>query len=181
MLPHMYDIDPLTLRERITDQDAFDHELAQLRAAFANGSDVRAQLVPMLRIAGRLDEAERMGRDYLGQLDPDISPARAHAARLRLAHVLQYQGRFDEALTLFDAVVAATSGSLHAFALQHRGKCLLECGLAQRDTVQLRAALADLENAHALRQALQVADELIASSSLAVNRVREILQSTSEN
>ncbi|WP_143180447.1 hypothetical protein [Bowdeniella nasicola] len=176
----MYVIDPVTLRERITDQDAFDHELGQLRAAQARGADVRAQLVPMLRIAGFLNDAERMGRDYLGQLDPDVSPARAHAARLRLAHVVQYQGRFEEARQLFDVVVEATAGSLQAFAYQHRGKCLLEEGQETGSLELLKAGLADLETALTMRREMGSDAELIESSALAVNRAQELVSDAPE-
>ena len=163
----MFALDPTTLRETVTNRAAFDDELAQLRAAQARGADVRAQLVPMMRIAGLLDDAERHARDFLGSLDPTLSPARTHAARLRLARVLTYRARFDDALRLFDIVVDQTSGALHASALFQRALCRFE----RAGPGDLLAARTDLDNCLAIREAIGAPADLLETTRVAAARI----------
>lgn len=95
-------------------------------------------------------------------------------ARIRLAHVYHWQGRFAEANALFEAV---TTPDLRDFVLQHHGKSLCDAG-------RLAEAEAKLLEALALRRAKDDL-ELVASTEGALalvraRRARSAPQRTSE-
>ena len=107
-------------------------------------------------LASALELAERHGRDE-----------DAVFARIRLAHVFQWQGRFDEALVEFDRCIEESGriGSLNArkyFAFQHAGKCHYDMGNWEIARTHFAMALR-------LRLASDADPELIASSSRALN------------
>ncbi|WNV91694.1 tetratricopeptide repeat protein [Umezawaea sp. Da 62-37] len=102
------------------------------------------------RLLRRLDQAEDAANRALA-LRPTT------AARLRRAHVLQWQGRFPEANAEFEACLA-DAGDLLDYAHQHAGKCHYDQG---------RWDLA-LEHFHkALR--LRTTPDLVASTELAID------------
>ncbi|HEX8865906.1 MAG TPA: tetratricopeptide repeat protein [Lentzea sp.] len=96
-----FTIDPETLREVPDEYEAW------------------TQIGVAARMLGELDLAERALTAALG-LRPSTS------ARLRLAHVFQWQGRFAEAHALFAACLA--TGEIPDFVHQHWGKCYFDEG-----------------------------------------------------
>jgi len=146
-------VDPVTLRDSCTDPAGL--------AEFCDAHPTLPATVAYLRMLGRLDEAEQRGRATL----PDSSdPARRAAALARLAHVQQWQGRFDEALATFEAALADVEHldhpRLHASVLQHRAKCRLDAG-------DLCGALADARAALNLRR--DADEDEIASTRLLIS------------
>ena len=73
----------------------------------------------------KLQEAERMVRKALAERPQEI------AFKDSLAWVLYKQGRFAEAKTLFDQVVASPAERLHAVILDHAGDTCWRLGLAE--------------------------------------------------
>ncbi|PZR53118.1 hypothetical protein DNL40_08935 [Xylanimonas oleitrophica] len=120
-----YTIDPVTLREVPDDVGA---ARAHVAALTARGPDGDAERVFWLRVLGELDEAARLGRAVVQRAEPGT--AQHAAALLRLAHVLQWQGRFAEADALFDDALRQARRLEHtaltAFALQHSAKSLFD-------------------------------------------------------
>ena len=116
-------------------------------------------------------------------------PGDAHAAKarpsldlaalgpaLRLAHVLQWQGRFDDAEDLFAAAVASAerldATAMMAFGYQHLGKSRFDQG---RDG----EALELFQRALAIREATAAPADQIASSRQAIAATeRRIRRST---
>jgi tetratricopeptide (TPR) repeat protein len=112
-------IDAETLREVL-------HRPAELAAwldrALAAGSTDHTALGVAARLSGRLQTAEE-------QLTRALELAGTVADRLRLAHVYQWQGRFDDALALLarcrrEAADDHTAG----FVAQHTGTCHYDRG-----------------------------------------------------
>lgn len=187
--------DPVTLCEVPDDVPAARARLAAL-AAGPDRDDpaVLAERVPLARMLGDLDEAERLGAAALrlagGPADPaaavetgaDDLPRAAVGPLLRYAHVLQWQERFDEADLLFGLALEAArhhgTRGLEAFALQHWGKCRYDRALsvhADDARPYLDEALALFERAHALRTAPGEDPGLAASSALAAAAARDRL------
>jgi tetratricopeptide (TPR) repeat protein len=146
---HAYGFDPETLHE-IPDHP---EELgAWLAAQTPDSYESWSQVGTAARLLRRLDEAERACTTAL-------TFKRTIAGRLRLAHVLQWQGRFDEANAEFDRILPESGPVLH-FAHQHAGKCRYDEG-------EWALALAHFHESLRLRQG---GDEgLIASAALAVD------------
>ena len=168
------------LREVPNDSVAMARAVAEIEARLAAGVSDPGDRMGALgtlggyrRILGRLDEAEATLREAVG-LARTAGDGRALLANgIRLAHVLRWQGRFEEADVLFAAAVARCEATpelarLLSFALQHAGKSLFDQG---------RDAEATERFAHALSS--QEADgdpELIASSRLALDAARANLK-----
>lgn len=153
-----FSIDPVTLREVPDDARAAWRHVRELEALGEAGDGDR---VAWLRILGDLDAAEDLGRRVLeraggpaaGDADPTL-PWRAVAPALRLAQVLQWQGRHDPAEHLMRNAVGAAGAAarahpddhralaLLAHAEQHLGKVLLDQGRDRRAWSCLRRALA---------------------------------------
>lgn len=125
----MYQIDDHTLREVLDDRSAAEHRVRVLTQA-PHRDDLRAvgERVSLLRMLGRLEEAEELGRQAVELTVDDDRPRLA--ASLRLAHVLQWQERFHEADELFTRALteaaALRDDALLAFAHQHYGKSLFD-------------------------------------------------------
>ena len=164
------------LREVPQDPGAFAAEVDRLVAEIPTlHSHPAGQLAalgragPALRIAGRLDEA-RLAASAAVELAERLGDGRAaFVNRIRLANVMQWQGRHDLATPLFGRLVAQARdvgdlADLLDFALQHAGKDLFDqCRFAQaercfREALDIRrrkgdAALAE-SSAFALQQAI---------------------------
>jgi tetratricopeptide (TPR) repeat protein len=104
------------------------------------------------RLLRRLDEAEHA-------LATALTFKRTIAARLRYAHVLQWQGRFDEANAEFERILPESGPVLH-FAHQYAGKCRYDEG-------EWALALTHFREALRLREGGD--EELVASAALAVD------------
>lgn len=172
------DIDPVTLRERVSDPAAL------ARWCAAHPDDPRT--VAALRMLERLDEAEALGSARLR--DPGTHPVAVALRRTRYAHVLQSCGRFEEAEAEYARAAEETGesddptspSSILALAtvLQHRAKNRFEhAGVAEAANrpclaARLRtSAMEDAERALSIRQALGAPAELIASSEEVVARL----------
>jgi tetratricopeptide (TPR) repeat protein len=162
--------DPAALRRQLQEHLA---QLEQIKA----GSDA----LEVIRMTGLIGEEYRFLGEYvaaLSLLEEALAGAQRLGARrlevvncIRLATAYQYMGRHDEAEALFRRALelAGEPGNVDRldFALQHRGKCLVEMG-------RLEEAAACFEEALALRQAKGDAG-LIASTEQALAAVRKRL------
>jgi len=149
-----YTIDDDTLRDAPDDVVAARARVAELRV---QGSAGDAERIGWLRMLGDLEEAERIGwRSLAAAGGPGAAdeartastevdlPIEAVGAALRLAHVLQWQRRFELADVLFRAgreradatarsAAAGTRGyrvavAMRYFARQHGGKSFFDQG-----------------------------------------------------
>ncbi len=144
-------IDPETLREVVDDREALEQQLVTARPL---------DQVWMLRILGRLSEAERLGREQLESATDRWRPL------LLLADVRRWQGSLDEAAVLQDeAAGLAESPTRRATTSQHIGKRLLESGDAE-------AAAEHFQRALDLREAAGAVNGVIESSRAALRRAR---------
>ncbi|MDO5663040.1 MAG: hypothetical protein Q4G40_10115 [Brachybacterium sp.] len=172
-------IDPDTLRDHVDDPDAL--------LAWCREHPAEARTVAYLRILGHLHEAENLGREMLSE--HPLHPLALAARRTRLAHVLQWQGRFEEAEAEFAR--AAEETGLHddptsrsslltlASVLQHRAKSRFEQSQASarenRSIAagrQREAGLEDARRALAIRRGLGADDAVTASSDETVRRLQ---------
>lgn len=166
-----FTIDPMTLRESVDDPDAL------ARWCAANPRDPRT--VAHLRILGRLEEAEALGRVLLA--DSPAHPVARAALRARFAQVLQWRGRFEaadeefsraaEETGLSDDPTAPSSILALAAVLQHRAKnrfehaLVAEAGERPRLSARLMdAAREDARRALAIREGLRASEDQILSS-----------------
>lgn len=114
------------------------------------------------RLAGDLTLAERE-LTVAAKLAAGESPTAALRARIRLAHVWQWQGRYAEATEeLANCVADAATPADRAFAHQHAGKCAYDTGDVDRAAAHFQAALR-------LRLASGAERELVESSRVALD------------
>jgi tetratricopeptide (TPR) repeat protein len=126
------------LREQPLDRAAFEKAVDRLVDEIAHARSQPARLLamlqeatPLLRIAGRLDEARKTASAAiaLGELLED--PVAAFGSQLALATVMQGDGRFDISTPLYDQLIAqarsspALADSLHD-VLFHAGRNLFD-------------------------------------------------------
>lgn len=185
-----YTIDHYTLRDAPDDVVAARARVAELSAQGPAGD---AERMGWLRMLGDLEEAERIGwRSLAAAGGPGAAdevqaagaevclPIEAVGAALRLAHVLQWQRRFELADALFRAgreradatarsAEADTRGyrvavAMRYFARQHGGKSLFDQG-------RYDEALGQFAHALALRLASAAPADQIASSRQAIRAV----------
>jgi hypothetical protein len=163
-------IDPETLREVPTHPAALVAWITEAGRAAAPADPVverrfRTELGVAARMAGELALAERQLSRAV-ELAAAQSPAVLLRARLRLAHVHQWQGRYAEAGAEFiRCVSAAATPADRAFAHQHAGKCAYDAGDFDRAAAHLQAALrlrlasgAEASLTESSREALDAAD-----------------------
>jgi tetratricopeptide (TPR) repeat protein len=165
--------DDLTLRDELTDVDAARQRVRELESRGRRGDGER---VVWLRRLGELAAAAELGwRELAARGGPPgddeviVLPLDAVAAAIRLGHVLQWQGRYVSAERLFGAAIATAASAgdgprpraLHAFGLQHLGKCLYD---QHRDA----EALACFERALAMRRDAGAPADQVTSSEQAV-------------
>jgi tetratricopeptide (TPR) repeat protein len=115
------------------------------------GNSDRIRLLGQLghysRLLNRLDEAERYLRQALDLSRQQDARIPLLVNSIRLAHVYQWQGRFDLAEPIFlDAIrLCEDPASEYAdyldFALQHYGKCLFDMGRYREAEVCFAKAL----------------------------------------
>lgn len=163
------------LREVPLDPEAFARETDRLvEAVAANRSQPLEQLaalgraVPALRIAGRLDEA-RLAASAAVALADLLGEARAaYVNQLRLAHVMQWQGRHEISTPYFERLVAQARSmsdyeDLLDTALQHAGQDLFDrrqhaqAERLFREALEIRQRKGDPDSIEASAFALQQA------------------------
>ena len=149
------------LRERPRDADAFaaaiDRRLEEIAAARSQPARLMAMLgeaSPLLRIAGRLDEARRTASAAIALAELLEDERAAFVNRIRLAHVMQWEGRFELSNPLFDQLIAQARmrpdlADLIDTVLQHAGRNLFdqrryaEAARCFREALRLRRAGCD--------------------------------------
>lgn len=181
-----YVIDPASLREVVTNEAAVDSRIEELENIGESGD---AERISWLRMLGRLQEAEKLGWITLvksgGATDTRqiVTPLPFHAvaSALRLAHVLHWQKKYNQADRLFTAALESAQSeidsseinlvaarSLTAFAWQHIGKLRFDQG-------QFADALRSFESALVLRQELQSPEDQLASTRQAICTAKAFL------
>jgi tetratricopeptide (TPR) repeat protein len=157
-------LDPETLRESVDDPAAVSDRLDRLRTEVRDAPDeigellARADLVELLRVAGRLDEALDEARRAADRAQIEGTLAQQHLARLRLAHVHQERGEFAESTPLITELLAAATQFgpvIEAFTRHH-------AGLNDYDQGHWADARAHFARAVAIRSELEL-DEAAAS------------------
>ncbi len=126
-------IDPTTLREVLHHPDelvaSLNGQLAEPEPA--DQVDYRRHLSSIgtaARVVGRLDVAERYLTRAVELAERQGTDRDLVLARVRLAYVLQWQGRVAMATSMFDRCVAGidAAGDAGHFVYQHAGKCAYE-------------------------------------------------------
>jgi tetratricopeptide (TPR) repeat protein len=163
----VYRIDGQTLREVLDDPAAAARRVAELEAPpYEDDPRAVGERVTLLRMLGRLEDAETLARHALTLTAGHAR--RQVAASLRLAHVLHWQERFDEADQLFtDALKTAADlgdAALQAFAHQHYGKSLFDQGQLAEAAEQFTAALRLRENVGAPEDQLASSRQALAAA-----------------
>lgn len=142
------------LREIPVDPVAFAAEAERLtdaiRAMHSQPRELLAALgeaAPVLRIAGRLEEAQRAASAAVALADLLGDRRAAFENQLRLAHAMQWQGQFALSTPLFDLLVAQARSmgefrDLLDTALHHAGLDLFDQGRLAEAAHCFREALA---------------------------------------
>jgi tetratricopeptide (TPR) repeat protein len=168
-----------TLRESFDRPDDVHVHVTQLDASLAEIDDppalarVHAELGSFRRVLGQLYVAEthlRKALSIAGQHSP--ASRQAIVYEIRLAHVLHWQRRWDEAEALFTNLLLKCRGDVDVtdltdFVYQHRGKMRFD-----RD--DLENALSDFSAALELRRT-KGATELISSTEQAIRATQRRL------
>jgi hypothetical protein len=197
--PREYTIDPETLRDVPSRPAALAGWLGAVREVPVPLDPVaqrrhRTEIGVAARQAGDLELAERelSTAAVLAALE---SPRVAVRARIRLARVWHWQGRYREATTeLASCVEDAATPADRAFAHQHAGECAFDRGHVDLAAAHFQAALrlgaasgarpaelaasrTALDAADACRTAIAAAAELDRLVPSAHHRIREVLLS----
>ena len=149
---------------------AVDRRVEEMAAARSQPKRLLAMLgeaTPLLRIAGRLEEARRTASAAIAIAELLEDSRAAFVNRLGLATVMQWEGRFDLSNPLFDQLIAQVRGTpgladLADEVLQQAGKNLLEqrhyaqAARCFRDALKLRRAKGDDALMEASAEALRV-------------------------
>jgi len=162
--------DPSTLRERV-DLRAADERLEEL-GSLRSLSALNEKTV-LLRLLGRLDEAYTVANEAVRQARFTGDREQLLGARIRRGQVLQYQGKFDEAIVELTGCVDEARGrewtALEAFAVQSRGK-------VHFDMAEYESALSDMTAAVFLREKLGASPAEIEGALTAVAVVQRFLE-----
>jgi tetratricopeptide (TPR) repeat protein len=162
-------VDPPSFREAV---DKLVDEISQARSQPARLLAMLQEATPLLRIAGRLEEARKTASAAIALAELVEDSAAVFANQLALAQVMQREGRYEISTPLFDQLIAqarsspALAESLHD-VLFNAGRNLFdqqrfaEAGRCFRESQGLRRSLGLdhlLEmSAEAIRQAKQAA------------------------
>ncbi|UYL09766.1 tetratricopeptide repeat protein [Bdellovibrio sp. SKB1291214] len=128
-----------------------------------------------LRCLGDLKEAEQVLREALRIVNEEqLGLRREVQQKIRLAHVLQYQGQFKRSNALFEEVISVCrtndeASELLDFALQHAGKNLF-------DQNRFTEALPLFEEAMKVRMKRNAPEDQIKSTAKAIARTKALLQ-----
>ena len=165
------------LRESPVDPEAFaravDSNVEAISTARSQPAHLLAMLseaAPLLRIAGRLDEARRTAAAAIA-LAELVEDARAVLVnQLALAQVMQWEGRFEISTPLFDQLISqARSYPLYADLLD---KTLFDAGRNLFEQERYPEAAHLFREAQALRRA-SGAEDLLEVTAEAIRRTRE--------
>jgi tetratricopeptide (TPR) repeat protein len=161
--------DPETLHEKV-DLRAVGvrlDELGEMRSL-----EALCERAWLLKVAGRLGEAlevanaaVRLAR-FTGDRQSHIRP------RILRAQVLQFQGKFPEALAELNA--CAEEAHTHDWLAQE-AVCLQQRGKVHFNAGDPESALADLTRALSLRQTLGASEDQLESSRFAIRAVQQFI------
>lgn len=123
-------------RDAAANPDAERARLCETRALLVDASGASCIVAlgahsEALRALGEVEEASIAAAIAIDRARSLGDDRREAANTVRLATALQYAGRHDEALELFNAGIARTEPGFREyrhFLLQHMGKCLVEMG-----------------------------------------------------
>ena len=149
--------------------DAKADEISSARSQPARLLAMLSETAPLLRIAGRLDEARKTASAAIA-LAELLEDARAvFLNQLALAQVMQWEGRFEISTPLFDQLIAqARSIPLYAEFLD---AALFEAGRNLFEQKRYPEAARFLRESQGLRRA-QGMDHLLELSAEALRRTR---------
>lgn len=130
-------------------REVVDEPVARAHLDRLTGRDdlaARGERVVLLRMLGRLDEAEREGRAAYEAARHEGTERQQVAALLRLAHVLQYRREWTAADQAFDEAMerarALGEPLMIAFAHQHAGRNHVDQGRYAEAVAAFQVALA---------------------------------------
>jgi tetratricopeptide (TPR) repeat protein len=114
------------LREEPVEPEAFGAEVDRLLDEITTARSQPARLLamlsratPLLRIAGRLEEARKTAAAAIALAELIEDAGAAFANRIALAQVMQREGRYDIATPLFDQLIAQARSSPELSPLLH--------------------------------------------------------------
>jgi tetratricopeptide (TPR) repeat protein len=148
--------------------DARVDEITAARSQPARLLAMLAEAAPLLRIAGRLEEARRTASAAIALAELLEDPHTAYLGRIHLAQVMHWEKRYELSTPLFDQLVGearcapALADQLDT-VLDAAGKNLLDQGHGAeaarcfRESLRLRRAKGDGELMEASAEALRVA------------------------
>jgi tetratricopeptide (TPR) repeat protein len=165
------------LREAPLDPVAFaravDTKVDEISAARSQPARLLAMLTetaPLLRIAGRLDEARKTASAGIALAELVEDPRAVFQNQLALAQVMQWEARFEISTPLFDQLIAqARSIPVYSDFLHH---ALFEAGRNLFDRQRYPEAARFFREAQGLRRALGL-EPLLEMSAEAIRRTRD--------
>jgi tetratricopeptide (TPR) repeat protein len=163
--------DPETLRERV-DLVEVGRRLAELGEL--RSRDALCEKAWLLKVGGSLDDALDVANEAYRLARFTGDRRSLQRPRMIRAQVLQYQGRYDEAVSELTACIEEARThewhELEAFGLQHRGKVLFDEGDDE-------AAVADFTESLRLRTEAGAPADQIESAQFALETAKRRLES----
>jgi len=168
-----------SLREAPLDAAAFARavdtkvdEISHARSQPARLLAMLTEAAPLLRIAGRLDEARKTASAAIALAELVEDPRAVHLNQRALAQVMQWEGRFEISTPLFDQLIAqARSIPIYAEFLDG---VLFDAGRNLFDQKRHREAARYFRESQGLRRA-QGMEHLLEMSAEAIRRARDAL------
>ncbi|WP_217586307.1 hypothetical protein [Lentibacillus saliphilus] len=165
------------LRETCTDQERIEHVIqlgeTLLVEQSTNNADsffLRGTLGNLYRIHGMTDRAKAYLTKCLDDARTIRNQAKEIATMIRLGEAMKYGDEHSKALHLFDQAIALCQSGIHPvyldFALQHKGKCLMELNQLTEaeacftEALQLRLDKEDPSLIDSTRQAITLLNSL---------------------
>jgi len=163
--------DPETLRERV-DLVEVGHRLAEL--GDLRSRDALCEKAWLLKVGGSLEDAMDVANEAYRLARFTGDRRSLQRPRMIRSQVLQYQGRYEEAISELTACIEEAHThewhELEAFGLQHRGKVLFDQGADD-------LAAADFTEALRLRTETGAPADQIESARFALETVQRRLES----
>lgn len=165
--PSLFISSSLHVRETAKDNKRLRNHCLEMENALPtkSGSDKAfylGRLGTYYRVLGEYEKSHEALKRALGLVPSDSAQAMAYT--IRKAHTWHWQGEYQKALDLLNPLCEVESDYQH-FALQHRGKCLMDFG-------QLAEAKQDLKKALKIR-VKEGNESLIQSSLGALQQLKE--------
>ena len=165
------------LRETPVDADAFAQavnakvdEISTARSQPARLLAMLSEVAPLLRIAGRLEEARKTVSAAIALAELVEDPRAVFLNQLALAQVMQWEGRFEISTPLFDQLIAhARSIPVYTEFLDGT---LFDAGRNLFEQKRFREAARFFREAQSLRRASGM-EHLLEMSAEAIRRTRE--------